>query len=150
MWTLFLSSSLIFIKLNALSFPSSPRPPFRALMPYPGLRPCCTAGPRLRFACVYIKEAHTSDEWPIKEAPVEIWRHVTLDDRRAVARTLLDHFGGILPFEIYLEGISGPFNATYASWPLRFWVLSEEGVQFKAMPRNRVITLATWTSSLHH
>lgn len=93
-------------------------------------------GPRFRFACVYIEEAHASDEWPIKEAPIDIRQHATLDDRQAAARTLLDHFGGVLPFEIYLDGMSDPFNAAYPSWPFRFWVLSEEKVMFKAMPRD--------------
>lgn len=87
------------------------------------------------FACVYTDEAHAQDEWPISEAPVSIPSHKSLKEREDAANVLIDHFDDKLPFDIYLDDMDNSFNSAYSSWPFRFWVMTKQCVEFKAMPR---------------
>ena len=87
---------------------------------------------------MYLLEAHAVDEWPIAEAPKAFRQHTSLDERLSAARTLLADHAVAAPLKdaFYADAIGDPFDGAYASWPLRFWVLSRERVLFKAMPRD--------------
>ena len=92
----------------------------------------------MRFAGVYLLEAHAVDEWPISEAPRAFKQHTSLNERLAAARALLADYEVAAPLRehFYADALGEPFDAAYASWPLRFWVLSRDRVIFKAMPRD--------------
>ena len=50
-------------------------------------------------------------------------------------RALMQDYDVGIPF--YVDGMDNDFNAKYASWPFRFWVLSRDKcVELKAMPVN--------------
>lgn len=92
----------------------------------------------MRFAGVYLLEAHAQDEWPISEAPKAFRQHASLAERLAAARALLADCEVAAPLReaFFADAMGDPFDAAYASWPLRFWVLERERVLFKAMPRD--------------
>jgi len=107
-------------------------------------------GKGFAFAFVYIDEAHAEDEWPISEAPLSVQRHTSLREREDAARILVDHFGGALPFDdVYLDDMKNSFNSAYSSWPFRFWVITRERVEFKAMPRDAAYHLNDLDSFLN-
>ena len=94
----------------------------------------------VRFALVYILEAHATDEWPILDTDTTFTQHKTIEDRRNAAMFTCNTY----PFlqseqgfgkEVYLDTISNGFNTAYASWPLRYWVLKQGKLVFKAMPK---------------
>ena len=97
----------------------------------------------VQFAMVYIAEAHAKDEWPISEAPKEFNQHKTLLERLFAAQTLLDDcvIASELRDNCYVDPIDNSFEHLYASWPFRFWVLSQPSVLFKPMPRNSTYDL---------
>ena len=119
----------------------------------------------VRFAMVYIAEAHAKDEWcvarhprppptnrltragrclrPISEARREFDQHKTLPERVAAARALLSDYelAPELSAECYADPIANPFESAYASWPFRFWVLGNSAVLLKAMPRDAMYEL---------
>ena len=108
------------------------------------------------FVAVYIEEAHATDEWPIAQMDIALRQHRSMGERVEAARSFVADFQvhPLLPF--VADGMGNAFNAAYASWPFRFWVLDgfeepvkEQGagqgqgveqhqprVVFKAMPRN--------------
>ena len=49
-------------------------------------------------------------------------------------RTLMKAYNVGIPF--YVDGMDNDFNAKYASWPFRFWVLNRDSVELKAMTVN--------------
>lgn len=49
-------------------------------------------------------------------------------------RALMQDYDVGIPF--YVDGMDNDFNAKYASWPFRFWVLNRDSVELKAMPVN--------------
>lgn len=73
---------------------------------------------------IYIQEAHAVDTWPLGLPPAQqLTSTHTLAARIRNAQQLLAHEGP-LPWEIYVDvPPRAAFNATFASWPLRFWVL---------------------------
>jgi len=95
------------------------------------------------FHLVYGAEAHAVDEWPISEAPRDFKQHKTNADRLVAARALVEDFS--LPKELatnfWADDIANGFDAAYASWPFRFWVLSSEAVLLKPMPKGMMYDL---------
>jgi len=87
-----------------------------------------TVGGRCQFACVYILEAHACDEWPVQMADREVPQHKSLEDRLSAARAFYEEghlTSQYLP--LYADDSNNSFNATYASWPFRFWVILPSG-----------------------
>mmetsp|Transcript_7346 Transcript_7346/g.12975 ORF Transcript_7346/g.12975 Transcript_7346/m.12975 type:complete len:129 (-) Transcript_7346:296-682(-) len=95
------------------------------------------------FGLIYIMEAHAVDEWPIAEAPRDIVQHRTIDERLAAARILLADVdvAAELRSNCYADAIDNCFDAAYASWPFRFWVLNASQVLLKPMPRGATYDL---------
>jgi hypothetical protein len=83
----------------------------------------------LRIACVYISEAHATDEWPIRSSrflapgsePVCVKQAVSSQDRFAAARQLVSATG--LELDMFCADIEGEFERLYNPWPIRFFVL---------------------------
>ena len=98
----------------------------------------------VHFVGVYIEEAHAVDEWPIAEAPCDVRQHRSLRERLDAARLLLAECAIAAPLahRFYADSWpANPFNAAYASWPFRFWVVSRTAVLFKPMPRGATYDL---------
>ena len=114
------------------------------------------------FVAVYIEEAHAIDEWPIAQLDIALRQHRSMGERVEAARSFVADFKVHPRLPFVADGMGNAFNAAYASWPFRFWVLDgfeEQGpgqgqgqgqgqglgqgveqhpprVVFKAMPRN--------------
>jgi hypothetical protein len=88
------------------------------------------------FVFVYIEEAHAVDEWPIREAPREFKQHRTLAERLTAARALQSDCALDPRITLLADGMDNSFNARYASWPFRFWVIRDQHIQFKPMPND--------------
>ncbi|KAI9032477.1 hypothetical protein DFJ74DRAFT_764160 [Hyaloraphidium curvatum] len=113
----------------------------------PGIPLVVLAG-RADLLAVYIREAHASDEWPIRSArfardgkPVEVRAHVSLNDRARAAAGFRDAFGFRVP--ILLDGMDDAFDAAYAPWPIRFFVLQDGRAEFVSEPVGAEIDVAT-------
>ena len=97
---------------------------------------------KFQFIGIYIAEAHAIDEWPISESPRDFKQHHCIEDRIEACRYLLQDYSSYLHgIEFYVDimdddGVNESFEAAYASWPFRFWVLSSTQVLFKAMPKD--------------
>ena len=77
----------------------------------------------MRFAAVYIQEAHAQDEWPISEAPREFRQHRGIGERVEAARAFIQDYYVAPQVVWYCDMMTNAFNEKYASWPFRFWVL---------------------------
>ena len=93
-------------------------------------------------------EAHATDEWPILDTPPskQFAQHKTLEERRHACEFTCEEYPLLqsnagFGSEIYLDTIHNDFNNTFSSWPLRYWVLKEGKLTFKAMPRNATYPL---------
>lgn len=108
----------------------------------------------MKFALIYIMEAHATDEWPILDTDTSFTQHKTIEDRRRAAEftcksyPLLQTKEG-LGTEIYLDNMQNGFNSAYASWPLRYWVLMAGKLEFKAMPTGARFPLDELDNAIH-
>lgn len=88
---------------------------------------------KVRFAYVYIAEAHTVDEWPMPFGN-EQCRHSqpkTLEERMRHAdefrRSLVAAGAGAeSSFPIFVDSLDDGFLNTFAPWPERFYVFAKE------------------------
>jgi len=96
---------------------------------------------------IYIAEAHAQDEWPISSSrftpnsqPVIFNKPVTDEERCNIARIFVKDFKYRIP--VLVDAVVDDFEAKYAPWPLRFFVLqrAEDGqdvrMVYAAQPRN--------------
>ena len=89
----------------------------------------------VQFVFVYILEAHAADEWPIAGVNDSVRQHVSLEDRTLAAQQLLDVCAFDENIRLMLDNMSNAFNATYSSWPTRYWIVDAEGrIAVKMMP----------------
>ena len=82
------------------------------------------------FSCLYIQEAHATDEWPINSArcsrtgrPVCFAQHKSLGERINAAREFIRDYDvdtSSLPF--FMDDMTNTFQTIYAAWPLRWFV----------------------------
>ncbi|PRW59105.1 iodothyronine deiodinase [Chlorella sorokiniana] len=96
---------------------------------------------------VYITEAHAQDEWPITSArytpdrkPVILNQPRTVEERFAAAAHFVQQFGFQPP--MLVDPIDNPFDAAFAPWPLRFYILHRGRIAYKAQPRECSYSLA--------
>lgn len=85
---------------------------------------------RVDFAFVYITEAHAQDEWPIGSVYSSKNQPKTLEERLALADSLL----GTHSLPTFVDTMENAFEAQYASWPLRFFVLNAGQVHWVSEP----------------
>lgn len=90
---------------------------------------------------VYITEAHAVDEWPISSArytpdrqPVCIRQPRSTAERCVAARSFQAAFDFRLP--LVVDTVDNAFDAVFAPWPLRFYILRGARLLYKAQPRN--------------
>jgi hypothetical protein len=87
---------------------------------------------KANFLLVYILEAHAVNEWPIG-SPLKFKQHTTVKERAAVAREFISALNWKIP--TVLDDIDNGFENTYASWPLRFYIIDKGVMAVKAMPK---------------
>ena len=81
---------------------------------------------------IYIEEAHAQDEWPIRSAkatvdgrPILYNKALTLNDRlRAAQDFSRDYKVDSNVINLVVDHIGNAFQDTYASWPIRWYVLT--------------------------
>jgi len=91
---------------------------------------------------VYILEAHAQDEWPIRSSrsnpsntPVLIDQQKTLEERMKSAKEFREIFG--FQMNILIDDMDNSFEKNYASWPIRFFVVSYGKLKYIAQPENQ-------------
>jgi hypothetical protein len=85
---------------------------------------------RADFLTVYIREAHPTDEWPMRsndsdKDDVCYTQPKTLGQRVAIANDFARRFNFSLPFGI--DDMSNAANDAYAAWPERLYILDASG-----------------------
>lgn len=92
---------------------------------------------RARIIIVYTLEAHAQDEWPISSGRWNPGRRAviyrqprTLAERLALVRDFVRAYSPSIP--IVVDTITNAFERTYASWPLRIFVLHRARLAFIA------------------
>lgn len=92
------------------------------------------------FLCVYTAEAHAQDEWPISspryhdKVPVIINQPKTNEERLDVAQRFVERYQFQWPMVI--DPIGEPFDSVYCAWPLRFYVIENGVLTYKAQPKD--------------
>lgn len=94
---------------------------------------------RVNCLTVYIMEAHAADEWPINSSRYNgpcntITQHKTQQERRDVAALFVEKFNWHIP--MVCDDISNAFDAAFAPWPLRFYVIEKGIVTYIAQPKD--------------
>jgi len=83
------------------------------------------------FLCVYIAEAHAVDEWPLGKI-VCLKQPKTMEERLRVAREFKEKYDLRLP--LLVDKMDNNFDAKYASWPERFYVIENGRMELIGMP----------------
>jgi len=88
------------------------------------------AFPNVHFLCVYIREAHACDTWPIDGPQVK--EPQTSEERVDVAVEFQKSCG--LEWNIAVDGVEDAFLKAYSPWPFRLYVLQGSRVLVKTAP----------------
>lgn len=89
-----------------------------------------TGQSRIRFLCVYIREAHATDVWPIDGPQV---REPQTTQQRV--QTALEFQSSCkLSWPIAVDGIEDFFLHEFAPWPFRFYIFRGSRLELKSAP----------------
>jgi len=97
-------------------------------------------GDRVELLTVYISEAHALDTWPLGLKTRYNQTH-TIEQRAAVARDFIHNEN----FEFALRLDAPPanaFDALFAAWPLRFYVVENKKITFICEPYGEYILIS--------
>jgi len=83
------------------------------------------------FLAVYILEAHANDVWPLG-TKICINNHKTMEDRLNVANNFVKEYGMEIP--VLVDEMTNNFNAQFASWPERFYIVQNGEMKVIALP----------------
>jgi len=83
------------------------------------------------FLAVYIIEAHARDQWPAGKIST-CTQPTTNQERLELANTLVESKQVTIP--LLVDPIENGFEEAFAAWPIRFYILHQEKVLFKAQP----------------
>jgi len=83
------------------------------------------------FLVIYIAEAHAADEWPVGD-PLKIMQPKSTLERVGVASAFKKDYSFLLP--LLVDTATNEFERTYSAWPIRFYVIENYEVIFKAFP----------------
>lgn len=87
-------------------------------------------------------EAHATDEWYVSSINDKVAYHKSMKERVEALKLLQTEYPLHPNISIYLDNIENSFNATYSSWPFRYWVIDEnQTIVLKAMPDGQVLHL---------
>jgi hypothetical protein len=74
---------------------------------------------------IYIREAHPTDGWVVKNNKFKITDPKTLDERQKAARDFAESLKLTLP--ILVDTLDDRANTLYGGWPDRVYVIDAEG-----------------------
>lgn len=83
---------------------------------------------RARFLTIYIKEAHSTDEWQMEaneQQSVCYPQPRTTKARMDIAADFIERFHYSIP--LLVDPIENTANAAYAGWPERLYIVDEGG-----------------------
>lgn len=86
------------------------------------------------FLTVYIVEAHAIDEWPVGD-PLKITQPISTIERCGLARSFAQSYNLQVP--MLVDDIDNNFSEDWASWPVRFYVVHNNTLVFKAHPDHK-------------
>lgn len=104
----------------------------------PGVAHLAEHDPRVRWAYVYIEEAHAENEWPIA-TPAEFavqTQHETLADRQVCVLRAKAELPGIAGIPIYLDDMDQTFMRIYGAWPTQLFLFLDGAMVLKAQPQD--------------
>merc|ERR1711998_799091 len=84
-------------------------------------------------AMVYIAEAHARDEWPVGDAISFCNQPKSMQARFELARALQCEKGLAVP--VLVDTMEDTFLKEMAPWPLRFYVVQDGKLLWKAQPK---------------
>jgi hypothetical protein len=87
---------------------------------------------RAIFLGVYITEAHAADEWPVGRSISFCNQPKDISERCGLARKFVDTTKLELP--MLVDTMGNQFESTFAAWPVRFYVIKDGKLVFKAQP----------------
>jgi len=87
---------------------------------------------RAIFLGVYITEAHAADEWPVGKTISFCTQPKVLSDRIGLARKFVNDQQ--IEFPMVVDTMDNQFDEKFASWPLRFYIVQNGKLVFKAQP----------------
>ena len=82
---------------------------------------------------VYIEEAHATDEWNIgMSAGSIVESHKTIEDRMKCIEMFKKNNN--VKFPIYPDDMESTFMNTFASWPVRCYIIKNEIIEYISQP----------------
>lgn len=91
------------------------------------------------FLLVYTLEAHADNEWPINNAqfthdgePVHVKQPRSMLARRKLASDFVRDYD--VPFTTLVDDLNNSFEANFASWPTRYYIIHNSKLFYKAQP----------------
>lgn len=85
----------------------------------------------IQFLCVYIREAHAADVWPV-DGP-QLREPQTTDERIRTAGEFRRACG--LEWPVAVDAVEDHFLRAFAPWPFRLYVLRGDVLELKTMPQ---------------
>jgi len=87
---------------------------------------------RAIFLVVYITEAHAKDEWPVGKTISFCDQPKTLSERCELARKY--SYDNNMTIPVVVDTMDNAFESVFAAWPVRFYVIKNGELVFKAQP----------------
>lgn len=99
---------------------------------------------------MYITEAHAADEWPVGPSISFCTQPKETSERCVLARKFVEKTKLDMP--IVVDTLENQFESAFAAWPLRFFVVKDGKVVFKAQPNlddyaYDVLDLSDWLAA---
>jgi len=111
---------------------------------------CDTYKDQIEFFCIYIREAHATDEWQTPQNLYEevIYTTATSDDERAEV-ALACQIGLDLKMPMLLDSIDNDVEEKYVSSPIRLYVIDPEGkITYVGDQGPRGFDMDTWEDAI--
>lgn len=111
----------------------------------------------MNVMALYITEAHAQDEWPISSSRcnqgmgvVSVNQPKAMEDRLAIARNFVELFD-FADVPMWSDSMANEFESQFGAWPLRFYVISKQGVlTYAAMPEQCMFDLFEIRRAMEH
>jgi len=120
-------------------------PPLRAIIPDLHIL-YDTYKDKFNFVFIYILEAHAQDEWPIRSSrdtthhnPVLYNQTHTKEDRIRVATEFVRDYD--FKIQVVVDDEKNSFERTYASWPLRIFIINNHKMDYISHPEPKMLEL---------
>jgi len=84
------------------------------------------------FLAIYIEEAHAADEWPVGKTISFLNQPKNIVERCEAAKNFVIRKRYSVP--MLVDPMTNPYQAQFAAWPFRFYVIHKERIVFKAEP----------------